>query len=137
MPVTIDVHCISETTVCYLLFSQPTILCWTRLLEDFLCLAGLNEVFPHILGWKLLHEQETHTACSHCVSNACFITLKVLLFIDMGSDNQHKSLMNSLTSSPMMVILGKRLDSEAQMLCCASLSASVCRSLAPVCAGVQ
>lgn len=40
-----------------------------------------------------------------------------------------------LTSSPMMVILGKCLDSDAQMLCCASLSASVCRSLAPVCAG--
>lgn len=36
------------------------------------------------------------------------------------------------TSSPIMVILGKRLDNEAQMLCCASLSASVCRSLAPV-----
>lgn len=41
---------------------------------------------------------------------------------------------NVLTSSPMMVILGKCLDSDAQMLCCASLSASVCRSLAPVCA---
>ena len=36
-----------------------------------------------------------------------------------------------------MVILGKRLDSDAQMLCCASLSASVCRSLAPVCAGFK
>lgn len=36
-----------------------------------------------------------------------------------------------------MVILGKRLDSEAQMLCCASLSASVCRSLALVCAKVE
>lgn len=41
---------------------------------------------------------------------------------------------NILTSSPIIVILGKRLNSDAQMLCCASLSASVCRSLAPVCA---
>lgn len=32
----------------------------------------------------------------------------------------------------MMVTLGKRLESDAQMLCCASLSARVCRSLAPV-----
>lgn len=39
-----------------------------------------------------------------------------------------------LTSSPMMVILGNFWASEAQMLCCASLSASVCRSFAPVCA---
>lgn len=40
---------------------------------------------------------------------------------------------NTQTSSPMMVTLGKRLESDAQMLCCASLSARVCRSLAPVC----
>lgn len=39
-----------------------------------------------------------------------------------------------LTSSPMMVILGNFWASEAQILCCASLSASVCRSFAPVCA---
>lgn len=34
----------------------------------------------------------------------------------------------------MMVTLGNFWNSEAQMLCCASLSASVCRSFAPVCA---
>lgn len=48
-----------------------------------------------------------------------------------------KKVTHSLTSSPMMVTLGKRLDSEAQMLFCASLSASVCKSFAPVYSGKQ
>lgn len=105
----------------YLLLFQAGELRRTRLLQDFLRDAALDQIFAYVLGWKLLGN-ETRGAVAESLPPP---------HRWRSSRGERRG---NLTSSPMMVTLGKRRDREAQMLCCAILSASVCRSLAPVCA---